>query len=644
MKASATKLALLAGAASLSASLAAAEEQVAATSGKEVVVSANRIPVETDKVGASVSSITAEEIEERQYKTVSDAVRALPGVTVNQNGGLGSLTTARIRGNSSDQTLVIIDGVVVNDPATTGGGFNFANLDISDVERIEVLRGPQSTLYGSNAIGGVINIITKRGEGDPTVSASLEGGSYETLRGFSSVSGAQDGLDYRFSASGVHSDGISRADEDDGNPEEDSYDNVTFSGNLGYQALETLRFDGFARYSDSRSEFDGFDVVTFTFGDADEVAEEDELALGGSATLTLFEGYLDNRFSVNYSQIDRQNTSQIALLPTAFESLDSTGERFTLEYQGTAYLTATETLVFGAEREETSIDQSSAYYDSFAMMVVPDSISADTSNNSVYALLQTEFIENLTLTGGVRYDDHEDFGSATTFRVTGAYRIESSDTILRASWGEGFKAPSLYQLNYICTFCFPPQVSPSSNLEPEESRAWDVGIEQRFFEGDLSLQAIYFQQRTKNLINFDFSQGYTNVGRAESQGVELIAAYRATDWLTLDGNYAYIYAQDLDADTQLLRQPKHTAAFNATVMPTEPSYISLGITYNGEERDTGGVILDEWVRLDLRGGYRVTENVEIFGRVENLLDENYQEVRGNGTPGVSGYLGVRATY
>ena len=609
----------------------------------EVIVSANRIPVEIDKVGTSVSVITSEEIEERQYKTVSDAVRALPGVTVNRNGGLGGTTSVRIRGNSSAQTLVIIDGVVVNDASSTGGEFNFANLRVEDIERIEVLRGPQSTLYGSNSMGGVVNIVTKKGEGAPTVTASLEGGSFETAGGSAGISGAESGVDYRLTVSGLHSDGISHADEKNGNSEEDSYDNVSVSTKLGGSLLDNLKLEGIARYSTSRAEFDTFDPFTFAFQDGDEVSDSEEVTLGGSATLSLFDGRLDNRFSLTYNESKRENVTVVSVLPAPFVSLDSTGDAKTYEYQGTAYVTDTETLVFGAEREKSSIDQFSAYYDAYiAMDLVPNSIDADTANNSFYAMLQTEAIENLTLTGGVRFDDHDDFGNATSWRFTGAYRLPETGTVFRASWAEGFKAPSIYQLNYICFEC--GLTEAASDLEAEESTAWDVGVEQSFLEERLTLQAIYFEQRTTNLITFDFGQGYTNVGRAKSRGVELVGDLQATDWLTFDGNYSFIISDDETNDTRLLALPKHTAAINATIYPSEPSYLSVGVTYNSSEKAFGGAVVDEWVRVDLRGGYWLSDDVEVFGRVENLFDENYQEVSGYGTPGISGYLGVRATW
>ena len=245
-----------------------AQPVLAAEQAPEIVVTATRTEIAASQVGSSISVLTAEEIEERQYAFTVDAIRSLPGVIINQNGPFGGSASVRIRGASSDQTLVLVDGVIVNDPASPGAGFNFANLDPNDIERIELLRGPQSTLYGSQAIGGVVNIITKRAEEPFAYSAFAEAGSFDTLRSGGSVSGKLNDTDYRFSLSGIRTNGISKADENDGNTEEDGYKNYTFSGNVGSNLTEILRAEGGIRYSDSRNEFDARGGVG---GDGDRV-------------------------------------------------------------------------------------------------------------------------------------------------------------------------------------------------------------------------------------------------------------------------------------------------------------------------------------------------------------------------------------
>lgn len=588
-----------------------------ATPADEIVTTATRTPLPLNRVGSSVSVITAAEIELRQYSFVLDALEAAPGVTVNQNGSFGGVASVRIRGAATGQTLVLIDGVEMGDPSGVNLAFNFATLDPNDIERIEVLRGPQSTLYGSDAIGGVVNIITKRGSGPFSANAFLEGGSFATVRGGATVSGQAGKFDYRVSGSGIYTDGISKADRRDGNTEKDGYDNLTFSTNLGVQVTEDIRLSGFARYSDSRTEFDSFGVVTGV-QDGDEVNKTEELVLGANLDVSLFEGRFENRFGVGYMDIDRRNFNNGAF------SFGAEGSRLAFDYQGTVQIVDDTVLVFGAETEEIRIDNERT----------DDNITTD----SFYGLIQTVLFDAFSVSGGVRHDDHETFGGVTTFRVTGAYDIEETGTIIRATWGEGFKAPSPFQLTFFC--CGAP--GPAVDLQPETSKGWEVGIEQPLWDDTASIQVTYFKQNTKNLIDFANGQ-YFNLDRTRSQGVEVIVAVKPTDWLDVTANYTFIDAVDQTTDVRQLRVPRHSAQAEITVTPTAQATVSLGITYNGKELDSRGIV-DDWVRVDLRGSYQVTDAVQVYARIENLFDEQYQEVFGYGTPGISGFAGVRGRF
>ena len=583
----------------------------AAEQAPDIVVTATRTEISTAQVGSSISVLTAKEIEERQYSFTIDALRSLPGITVSQNGPFGGSASVRIRGAASDQTLVLIDGVVVNDPASPGAGFNFATLDPNDIERIEVLRGPQSTLYGSQAIGGVVNIITKRATGPFAVSGFVEAGSFNTLRSGVTVAGKEGETDYRVSLSGISTNGISKADENDGNIEEDGYRNYTIGANVGSNLTDILRVEGSLRYSDSRSEFDAGSGVG---GDGDLVGHTRELQTSGTVYLSAFEGLLENSLTASHTMIDRDNETN------GVRSFSTTGLRTAFEYLGEVSMSNYWNAIVGLKTEDTEIrDQSSIRTD------------------SIFGQVQVLPIDGLSLIGGIRYDDHEVTGGVTTLRFTGAYSLAETGTVFRASWGEGFKSPTPFQLTFFCCGA----TAPNPNLKPEESKGWDVGIEQSFDNGKYDLQVNYYEQDVTNQINFSFGiGGYENLDRVETSGWEFIATARPLDWVDVSANFTHQTATDLATGSQLVRVPANLASLNITTRPLEKLTVGGSVTYNDDETDNNGLVAD-WIRVDLRSAYQLTDEVELFGRVENLFDEQYQDILGFGTPGLSGFIGIR---
>lgn len=583
---------------------------------EQMVVTATRNPLPRAAVGSSISVITAEDIELRQYQFAFEALRALPGVSVNQNGTFGGQTSVRIRGTDSEQTLVLIDGVVVNDPSTPGAGFNFATLDPNDIERIEVLRGAQSTLYGSDAIGGVVNVITKRGQDAFGASAFAEAGSFATVRGGATVSGAVDAFDYRVSASGLRTDGISAADARDGNTEDDGFDNVTLSGNVGLKLGRHVRLSAFGRYADSENEFDGFSSATGVI-DGDRVGRTDELVLRGMAEVSLFDGRFTNSFTAGFSNIERQNFSDGA------PSFDADGERLSLEYKGDVRVRDWLVITAGAETEETRI--------------LTATTNDDVTIDSVYGLVQVGPVSGLSVSAGIRHDDHETFGGVTSLRFTGAYRVPDTDTVVRASWGEGFKAPTPFQLAFVNFIT----ETNNPDLRPERSDGWDVGVEQNLLDDRLTVQATFFRNEITDLIEFLFDVGgYQNRASVSTEGVELAIGIVPVDWLTVDASYSFVDAVDRQTGERLIRVPKNSASMAVTARPIAGLTVGTDITVNGAEQDSRGTV-DGWTRVNLRASYDLFDGVELFGRIENLFDEDYQEVFGFGTPGISGFGGVR---
>ena len=595
------------------ASTSFAQETTAQKPDEDIVVYGARLDQTPTEIGSSVSIITADDIEALGVDFVLDAVATAPGVTINQNGAFGGSASVRIRGASSEQTLVIIDGAVVNDPTSPGGGFNFARLDPENIERIEVLKGPQSTLWGTDAIGGVINIVTKRPAAGFGGNVFAQGGSFGSLRGGAEVRGANDVYDFRVAATGHTTDGISKADESNGNPEEDSFESTTLSTKAGLNLPAGAQLQATLLWTDAESEFDSFSSGRQgNVGDGDQLSATEELTGNVTLRLPLFDGRLDNVFLLAYTDIERNNFTD------GTPSFSSEGDRLTYRYQGTLGLNDSNQLAFGAEKDTS------------------ESNGEDTSIDGLFALYEWQATESLTLTAGLRRDDHERFGGETTGRFAVAYNPHDQVT-LRASWGEGFKAPTLFQTTFFCCGA----AGPNPDLQPETSEAYDVGVTYRTADARGEIGLTYFEQDTTNLIDF-LSGGYVNINEASSEGIELHGRYRFLDWLEATVSYAYIDARD-GANDVLARVPEHSGDLVFHLNPEHRLSGTLLLRYNGEEQDSNGRV-PSWTRVDVSGRYHLTDTVELYARIENLLDRDYQQILGYGTPELSGFVGARLSF
>lgn len=604
------KAALLCSAGAFAWSGSAAAQDAADGSVETITVGALRLPTPISESGTAISIITAKDLDDLGVDFVLDALTLAPGVTINQNGAIGGQAAVRIRGNSNEQTLILVDGVPVNDASTPGGGYNFARLDPENVERVEILRGPQSTLWGTDAIGGVVSITTKRPTDGLNGTTFLEYGSFDTVRGGLSGSYGGERGDIRIGASGISSGGISRADEANGNTEEDSFKSGTLSANGGLNLGGDIRLEGSVLYNRSDSEFDNFSsTAQGAVTDGDALSRVDELATRVSLYAPILDGKLENLFLVGYTSTERENFRGGAT------SFTAKGERLILRYQGTANIADGHRLLFGAENDSS------------------ESNGDETDILGLFGVYEIQPFEGLTISGGVRYDDNSRFGSETTFRAAAAYQV-SEDITVRGSWGEGFKAPTIFQL----TQFFSPATQPNPDLRPERSNGFDFGIDWRSSDSRAAVSITYFNQDTTNQINFD-AGSYFNLARAETQGIELSAQYEIAEGVTVSGDYSLIDADDQDGET-LVRVPRNTANLRLDYSNGGPFTGNVTMRYNGEELDRRGVV-DSWFRVDLAAQYRASNNIEIFARVENLLDEDYQQILGYGTPGISGSAGIR---
>ena len=581
-----------------------------------ILVDGFRLGQTLPEVGSSVTVITADDIAALGFGFVLDAVASAPGVTVTSNGGFGGVASVRIRGAGSEQTLVLLDGVPVNDPSAPGGGFNFARLDTANIERIEILKGAQSTFWGTDAIGGVVAITTKRQEQGVGGRVFGEYGSFDTFRGGASVGRANDWGEVRLGFSSTVSDGISKADERNGNLEDDPYRARSLFARGGWLLGSDARIDLGGQWSEADTAFDSYAAAgQGSISDGDENDETTEFTGNLRLSWPWFDGLLANATSVGYAEIERQSWADG--LPT----FAAEGERRIFRYQGTFAVDERSTLALGIEREETSANGDRSSLDGY------------------FALYEAKPVPALVLTAGWRFDDHRQFDSETAGRVALAWAPNDSIT-LRSSWGQGFKAPTIFQRTFFC--CGASE--PNAGLRAERSVSFDAGMDWRSADGRTTVGATYFDQRTEDQIDFSFANGdYENIARVESRGVEIAGSYRMADWLTLGVDYAYIDAKRGTGEP-LVQLPKHAGDVTVRFTPKGPFSGTVLLRHNGSEPALDGGALGSWTRVDIVGAYVFSESLKLVGRIENLFDRAYQQVLGYGTPGLSGSLGLRWRY
>lgn len=618
---------------------------------EDVVVTANRSAQAVNRVGQSVTVLTSQAIEAGQTLAVADLLIRTPGVSLSRNGGIGSATSVRIRGAETDQTVAVIDGVKLNDPSGVGGGFNFGNLLVGDVARIEVLRGAQSTLWGSQAIGGVVNVVSAQPTGPFEASLDAEAGSRGTRYLRAGVGGTTERAIWRLAASHYQSDGFSTFAS---GTEADGYTNFGLSGRANVRIVEGVSVDLRAVYSDGAVDFDGFPAPIFAFADTRETGTTKELLTYAGLNVDLFNGRLTNRLAHGFTRTDRQNLSPGRAVTAV--TFDAEGLNSRYEYQGVLKVGPGWTATFGAEQEHAEF--STASPSSFAPN--PARAIAEVGIHGVYAQLQAEVVDGLTLTGGVRRDSHDTFGGKTLGQAAAAWSLNDGATLLRASFGQGFKAPSLFQL-----------YSDFGNiaLRPEEADGWDAGVEQRFLDGALVFAATYFARETTNQIDFVscvasatatsaprcFPKGvrrfgfYDNIALTEANGVELAAGLTLGSF-DLQANYTRTNTENRTPGSSLgrdlARRPENAANLVATRVWAFGLSTAVAVRHAGDSFDNASntTRLQGYTLVDLRASFPLNDTIEVYGRVENLGDEIYETTRNYGEPGRGVFLGLRARF
>jgi vitamin B12 transporter len=596
----------------------------------DIVVTAAGIEQSRDEVGQAITVIDADTIRTRQAIDVVDLLATTPGVRFNRNGTVGAQTGVSLRGAETTQTLVLIDGVKVNDPSGIGDGYDFGPLLTGNIRRIEVLRGSNSVVHGSQAIGGVVNIMTGVPAEGFGANASAEYGYNDTFSAKADVSGTAGIASGGVGAAYFRTDGISSAAN---GTERDGSENIAANARLKLAFSDTLSLDLRGYYIHADLDVDGFPAPTYTLADTPEVAITDQYVGYAGINLALLDGKLTNRAAVTWMRNDRDYYSARG----ADVDYGYSGTNLRFEYEGVYAPVDQAKLVFGYEHERPDYD----YYDAFS------TTSAKINIDSVYALAIVKPFTGLAVTGGVRHDDHSQFGGATTFGANANYSPNGGATNVRLSYGEGFKAPSLYQL--YDTF------SGNRTLTPERSKSYDIGFDQRLDGGRAVLSVTAFQRDTRNQINYDVSLppfgGYANLDRTRAKGVEASIALKPVDALTVTGSYSYVDARDRSAGSATYGNRLARRAANAVSVSADyvwPFGLSTGatVTMVGDSFDNAANTrrLDGYALAGVRASFPVGDHLEVYGRVDNLTDENYQTAYGYGTYGRAAYGGVRVRF
>ncbi|EFK97115.1 TonB-dependent receptor, plug [sediment metagenome] len=602
----------------------------------KLVITDSRVVESLADIGSSGSVITGEELRNKGIKTVKEALKKTAGLDVASSGELGGPASIFLRGANSGQTLVMIDGIKVYDPISTNASFDFAHLGVDCIDRIEIIRGPQSSLYGSDAIGGVVNIITKKGEGEPKVTLQSEGGSFSTFKERISSDGSLGALNYSFDISRTDSEGISKAAAKDGNTEEDGYESNQASIHLD-KALSEESSLGFIGYY-TGSIFD-IDDAGGAGGDDENRQDKLEMFLAAPYFEQEINDYWNHKLKVSYMRHTRHDDDDNDGAVLDYLRSHFIGENTAVDWQNDFALSSRDTVVAGAQYNEERGE--SYYYSDTAFGPWEEIIPEKKADNlGFYAENKINIDDKFFNTLAVRVDDHSRFDEELTYRATAAYYL-FPDFKIKGSYGTGFKAPSLYQLfsSYGNEF-----------LSPEESRGFDAGLEKSFFNDNLSLGVTYFANEFDELIDYDLNAfKYKNINKAETEGWETEVKCHLTDKLSASFSHTYLDADDITNNEPLLRRAKNKYNLNINYEIIDKAAVNLNMGHFEGRFDKTGfpselVSLKDYTLVDLTVSYKLNESVEVYARVENALDSDYEEIRGYGTAGRAGYGGIKITF
>ena len=630
------------------------------------VVTATRIPTSVENIAAGVTVIDRADIEAHGYNSLAQALEDVPGLHVSPSGDLGGQTSVFIRGMNSDHVLVLRDGMPISDASDPTAAYNFGVDTLSDVQRIEIVRGPMAALYGSGAIGGVINLISRRGtEQGVHWSGDLAGGYPALVRGSVTASGVEGPIDFALTAESQSQRGY------DSIPQRESVYRGVPQGfrdrimtlNLGYTPVEGTRLSLLLR---AQAAYFGYDTLGApTYDNSNSIGQTSSLLGRVGGTTHLFDGRLESGLFVGRAQDDRQYLEPLAPLDP---NQTSTNDRYhsyrtDAQWNNTLHLDdfirqgwlSASAMTFGYEY--TADTAKVRTNDNYGGFLYAQNAAASMTDNAFYTGLQTTVLQRLTVTGQIRHDA-VDGDSATTWRTGAVYDLKEVGSHLKVSYGTGFRAPSLYDRYGVDSSGF----VGNPNLKPELSEGWEAGfttdIPTPWRVDFLTFGATYFDQRVRNLIVGVYAPVPTdiNVGSAHAHGVESEATLRPVWWMELHGAYTLLNTDSVGQSpaigSQLLRRPQNEASFDLTLKPLTDLKIITTVIYTGSAHDylydnsgngIGYGIGQHGLVANMTANYQYTPRVQLYLNGWNLLDSRFEPVNGFQMPGPTVLAGVRFT-
>lgn len=604
----------------------------------QIIVTGTQLNSTVETTGSSVSVISNQDIEDGQYRNAIDALQQVPGVDIVQSGGPGGNAAVFLRGANSEQTLILLDGMELNNPASANRSFNMANLTLENIDRIEVIRGPQSTIYGSDAMGGVINLISKKAEAGVHSKVFSEAGSYNSFTQLGNISYGSDEFDLSTGITRQDVGGISSARASDGNSEDDGYQNTSLSNRMRFAPTEAIEATATTRYNRSHSQLDNRGGVGGD--DPNRILRNHEFFTRGEFNAKLLDKTLTPGAYISYTRHNLDDNNAVD---------DASAELFNSSFGGDVVTVGSRlawapseifSSVIGGETQGERAD--SYYFSDGAFGPFEDNLyGSEARTNSAFFESRVAYDSTAYIDAGVRHDNHSIFGGKTTFKVAPALLV-SDDTKLRGSVGTGFKAPSLVQLY---------SSYGNRDLEAETSTGWDVGVDQVVIKDRLSTSLTFFHNSFDELITFDPSTFVLeNISSATTQGLEASVSVELSEDLSLRGAYTYTDTENDETGESLLRRPRNKGSLTAVYQPTSRVRSQLQWRVYGSRFDNDfnafppeRVTLAGYGLVDLSVSYQLSDTLELFSRVDNLFDQEYQEVLGFGTMGAAAYGGIKVS-